>query len=647
MESLNPPLAKNDFINSRWYKVVNSSERKECSLYYRGFLKKAQEAQEAGNIREQAVFDILATVTFAEIEPESNENFFAKVFHNFAEEDLNFLAEIVTDISDPELQARVADLLWAKRKDYQMAQLAVTSYLESAKELENPDHWDYCFVRIERALYLALKINHKIEAVVKYMKTVLERYAGEDRLWFLSENIMELLQKKELKLVKFLTKDELRKYADLAEKTAILAEDSYNWDIARTYWKIKEKWHLIQKDGEKERAASMQAAETYVKKAQDALSSSTSAPYLTASFHLNEAVKAFRNIRGTTEEKKDYKARAKEVHKLLLQYQEKCTNELITMSITSSDVSGYMEQAREQVRDKPFKDALLTLVSLCNSPKVSYLQQQVEKNAVSSLSPYFSGKKINDKGKVIATQSSDPDDREKVNIFEMYNLAIKYQKAYAKALIEPAREQIYSEHSIQEKDLLPIVTDSYFVPEERKYLFAKGLYAGLIGDFVTFTHILIPQIENSVRYLLWKLGVITSGLDDSGIQNEHNLNTTLYCPEITSIFDEDTLFDLKGLLIEHSGSNLRNRMAHGLISHSEFSSSLMSYLWWLTLRLCCLPSLNYQQKLETSDPWVRFAGIFKDDPLFDEFVEDMAVYRRELDAELTEDDVTYEESQST
>jgi hypothetical protein len=33
------------------------------------------------------------------------------------------------------------------------------------------------------------------------------------------------------------------------------------------------------------------------------------------------------------------------------------------------------------------------------------------------------------------------------------------------------------------------------------------------------------------------------------------------------------------------------------------------------------------------DPWVKFAGMFKDDPLFDEFVEDMAAYRRELDAE--------------
>jgi hypothetical protein len=198
----------------------------------------------------------------------------------------------------------------------------------------------------------------------------------------------------------------------------------------------------------------------------------------------------------------------------------------------------------------------------------------------------------------------------------------------------------YLEHSVRVNDLLPIESHSPFVLPEREYLFAKGLYAGLTGDFFTSTHILIPQIENSIRYLLWNRGVLPSGLDNRGIQNEYHLTTTLYCPEITSIFDEDTLFDLKSLLVEHSGSNLRNRMAHGLINDSEFLSPIMSYLWWLTLRLCCLPILIHQQKAEQSDPWVKFAGMFKDDPLFDEFVEDMAAYRRELDAEVTADEIT-------
>ncbi len=39
---------------------------------------------------------------------------------------------------------------------------------------------------------------------------------------------------------------------------------------------------------------------------------------------------------------------------------------------------------------------------------------------------------------------------------------------------------------------------------------------------------------------------------------------------------------------------------------------------------------------ENGHPLARFAGMFKDDDLFDEFVEDMAAYRREVDAEMVD-----------
>ncbi|WP_413171360.1 hypothetical protein [Anabaena azotica] len=171
---------------------------------------------------------------------------------------------------------------------------------------------------------------------------------------------------------------------------------------------------------------------------------------------------------------------------------------------------------------------------------------------------------MNEMGKVVARQNSNHG--EKAINFGMYVKAVAYQKIYAQAFIEPARYQIFSEHIIQkseenkikETDLLPLVVNNPFVPLGREKLFIKGLYAGLIGDFVTSTHILIPQIENSVRYLLSNRGAITSGIDNknNGIQQEDNLNATLFSskyPQITSIFDEDTLFDLQGLLIEKSG----------------------------------------------------------------------------------------------
>jgi len=643
MPSLNPPLTKDDFINSRWQDVVNSSERKECLAYSSGFWKKIQEAKEVGNVREQAVFEILAAVTSAPIKPELTEEFFAEHFQNLTDEHLDFLAEIASDISDAELQARVADILWVKRRSqgsYQMAQLAITTYLQSARELEDPKKWNQCFIRIERALRLARRIRYQPETVVAHIESVLDRYNGEDPSW-LSAKLMELLQEYRL--------GDSTKYAALAEKAATLAELAHKWRRARDYWDIKARWHLLEKNGEKERAALMLAAETYVKEAEDALKRNPPS-YLTASHYMQKAVEAFRSIRGTKEEAADAKVRAEEAHKLLLQYQEKSTKELAPFS-DRPDISKEVEQAREQVRGKDFQDALFSLAFLGAPCKVSYLRQEVQRHAQESISSHTASTTfINEMGKVVARPSAsilsrDPIEAEEATRFEMYKTAVYYQSRHVQAFIEPARYQINLEHSVRVNDLLPIVSHTPFVPPEREHLFAKGLYAGLTGDFFTSTHILIPQIENSIRYLLWNRGVLTSGLDNRGIQDEHHLTTTLYCPEITSIFDEDTLFDLKGLLVERSGSNLRNRMAHGLINDNGFFNPFMSYLWWVTLRLCCLQILNYQQKVEQSDPWVKFAGMFTDDPLFDEFVEDMAAYRRELDAEVAADEVTPGENQ--
>jgi len=635
MPSLNPPLNKGDFINSPWQDVVNKSERKECLAYNKAFWEKAKEAKKAGRLREQAVFEIIAGVAGTKIKPESTDEYFAKIFHNITDEHLDFLTEIAAEISDPELQARVTDILWVRKRNYKMAQLAVDAYLQSAKELEDPENWVCCYDRIGRALRLAFRIRYQPDVVVTHIEEILDRYKGEDPLW-LSSKLMELLQD--------FKRGNPQKYAVLAEKAAKLAESANDWDRARNYWEIKKKWHLMEKDAQQERAAAMLVAETYVKEAEDALKQE-SIPYVTATHYLQKAVEAFRRIRGTKEETADAKTRAEEVHKLMIEYQEKSHTELITFS-HETNISKQVEQARAFVTGKEFYDALFSLALLGASPNVSHLRQEAQEMANEFiLSSFFPKVILNEMGKVVARQPSNTDKQEETTHFEIYQNAVLYQKLHAQAFIEPAIYQINLEHSFRIDDILQIILYSPFVPPNREYLFAKGLYAGLTGDFFTSTHILIPQIENSIRHLLSQRGVITSGLDDNGIQNEHNLNSTLYRPEINSILDEHTLFDLKGLLVERSGSNLRNRMAHGLIDDGVFMSPLMSYLWWLTLRLCLVPILKYQQQVEESDPWVQFAGMFKDDPLFDEFVEDMDAYRRELDTQIA-DEATSQENQS-
>ena len=221
--------------------------------------------------------------------------------------------------------------------------------------------------------------------------------------------------------------------------------------------------------------------------------------------------------------------------------------------------------------------------------------EKVQKNQ-SPLLSLLSREIIDDNGRTIASNSPsfsvDEKEREKAFEEDMFSYAKSERILLVEGLIKPSLYQLNLEHRICENDLNFILKNNPCIPEDRKQLFIIGLLAGFKSDFVVATHILGMQIENSIRYVLNNEGVITTSLSSEGIQEEIDLNRLLDFPELIPIFGEDLIFDLKGLLINRFGDNLRNRIAHGLLSSNDFSSSAMIYFWWLTLQICAYPQMQ-------------------------------------------------------
>ncbi|MEH2118724.1 hypothetical protein [Nostoc sp.] len=184
----------------------------------------------------------------------------------------------------------------------------------------------------------------------------------------------------------------------------------------------------------------MQAAETYVKEAEDSLKG-TDASYLRASHFMEKAFEAFMNVRGTKEETIAAKEKAEEVHKLLNQHQEQSLNELARVSY-ETDISVQVNIARSHVKGKEFDNALFYLAFLGTPPKVSHLRQEVLKIAFENPLSYFRFGMINQMGKVVARQSksvlsNNPDEVEAAILYKMYQNGVSYQKLHAQAYIEP------------------------------------------------------------------------------------------------------------------------------------------------------------------------------------------------------------------
>jgi len=224
---------------------------------------------------------------------------------------------------------------------------------------------------------------------------------------------------------------------------------------------------------------------------------------------------------------------------------------------------------------------------------VQYLAGQAEKYADSVIFQLFPRTLLTSSGKVTARRHATPDGGEADDRrADMFDNAVQLHKLTGEGIVWPAVQQLMREHMVEVGDLLPLVQDNPFVPLGRETIVARGLHAGLTGDFLVSTHLLVPQIEHAIRILLARAGSITSTLTSEGIQDERSLNDLLAMPELEPILGADIIFSLQGLLVERHGANLRNLVAHGLLHHGAFYTAQAVYLWWLVLRLCCIPVLN-------------------------------------------------------
>jgi Domain of unknown function (DUF4209) len=598
-------LSKEDFEQSVIEEVISKCSERNCDYYSHEFFKAATEAENSGNLKAQAALELLGHITspLFMLKPESDDEPFSPrcimpngsrsaIPSDFCDEQLDVIKQLAPQILDAELRARMADILWLRKRDFQMAKLAINSYIESTQHLEGATLWVPFLSRIRRAISLAARLGRNqplFTNIITYTEKTLDKYDAEDSS-FLFLELMKILQEQR--------KGDHQKYATLAEKIAANAEAIGDWCQAREAWQIKAQWHTLQKDTEKSRSALILAAETYIHQAEAAIASSPQS-YMAASSSLQKAIEALRRVGG-------HKERIEELHKTLLDYQEQVKGEMKIFS-HEMDISNYVEEARKKVSRKSLHDALCVLALMITSPSVSKLRSDVEE-AISKYPLQFlvSQVRFNEKGRVIGHKpsiiSNNPEETETAIQIAMFKQALILQSLHAQAIVEPAIYQINLEHNVYVDDFLPIVSNNPLISPGREIIYARGLHAGLKGDFLVAVHLLIPQIEHSIRYLLEQNGFIASSLDDQGIQDEHNINALIRRPELVQILGEDIVFDLKGLLVHRFGSNLRNLMAHGLIDHNAFFSRQVSYLWWLTLRLCCLPIIaqiqNTQEQID-------------------------------------------------
>lgn len=291
--------------------------------------------------------------------------------------------------------------------------------------------------------------------------------------------------------------------------------------------------------------------------------------------------------------------RVNEVHRRFLELQKLSLSELGTLNFDPNKIPGFKD-SQEQTQDAAtahvsslsFADAIMRFAHITEPTDVASLRAEQARlseeliwdKLTASQVLDFSGK-VSDKMPSMGLTPSEADE---------VILRKKLVKSASETTwpieviwkIEPARIAILKEHPIRTRDLLFLVTNNPFIPSGHEGIYLRGLQAGFFGDWLVTMHLLIPQIESSLRHVLQQHEIVTSTLEADGTQKERDLNQLLWMPEIEGIMGPNITFDLRGILIERFGHNMRNESAHGLMPEGAFYQPASVYLWWLLIRLC-------------------------------------------------------------
>lgn len=178
---------------------------------------------------------------------------------------------------------------------------------------------------------------------------------------------------------------------------------------------------------------------------------------------------------------------------------------------------------------------------------------------------------------------------------------------------EPQKAEIAHKRLVEiQTEIDFLVKDNPIIPEGREHIFQSALRMFLNGEFYEAMHILAPQVENLFRNIAKEVGGLTVTLKDDGSSMEKVLSSILSLPELLDCYDNDILFTFRGLLNEQAGANIRNEIAHGIISEYACSTGVCLYFGVAVIKLLSLTSVSCYQILKNSKKLKHFEVPKKD-----------------------------------
>lgn len=586
-----PTLAEMDSVT--WEASVSDAELPNCHKFSRIFFDQFRINQEANEFIPAKVFRFLGQIASMSLDAGSQDSPLGPALttktgrstdvSDFDDVSLSVIQELMAKTTIPALRARFGDIVWIRKKVHGGARTAAAAYLEEFKLFDDLDKWVWAITNLERGFSLARILGVKNSLFQEYIEFI------QGRLTSLQDSCEDAYCLRLLSLLVDQRAGEPKALASTAESIGARLEQADSDFLARQYFDIAVSCFEWARDDKNTRRIKRLKGDSLVRLANHCVDKNGQG-YFTATHHLAVGIECLRQGQGDAEV-------IHQLHKILLEWQSKSLGEMQSHS-HESDVSDMVEITQKNVAEKSLREAIFAMALGHNPIDTNALRARVLKQIDEfPLSSLFDMTLMDADGRVIANKQSvfnaSEENKEAAIEAEMFHQAAQIDWSLrAQAYIDVSRRQIWNEHRPTHNDLEFLVLQNPFIPPGHEGLFLKGIVCGFRGEFDFAAHILVPQIEESIRYVLKRNGHVTSKLDAKLIQQQRLLGTLLGLPETVEIFGKNHVFELRGLLCEKYGYDLRNRLAHGFLTYNECWGADVLNLWWLVLRFLCIPLRN-------------------------------------------------------
>lgn len=475
-------------------------------------------------------------------------------------------------------KAKINDFLWNVDDDYGAAKAAELSY---RKHIESTEEFAYNFMAINRLIYIAKKTNSKDTDSAtreRLLIKVLGQYDNTAHGQMLSLLKTAEEENVDTEYVIECTEKVLGSFADNSYNITIIGKFC---DLLENLYCKKNKWQKKKCITEPKLIEIRRRKVLAIMRIADYSKVSNVADIMRRVHHLKEVVNILKTIYGTESERK----------KLLKEIDELEKKMIADMPVirVEQDNRESVERLIKQLEVLDKKEAICYFAAFIPLPEKKRVEDTIT-NSMRGLSDLFQIGILGKDGKAIAKSKPIKNGNDEINegAFQdkLEHKTAEYMSCFAQIMVGNTLNYIRTKFIVEETDIREIVENSIIVPEDRREAYIKGLMAGFSGDFITALYILIPQVENSIRELAIECGEPVYNLNEDGIEESKTMHAVLELKGVEEKLDADFLLALKTIFCSKFGFNMRNNIAHGLLSDNQFQSYNALYTWWFILKMC-------------------------------------------------------------